>query len=106
VKIDVEGAELKVLRGMSEMLLKFRPHLLIEVSRPFLAEVGDSASELFLFLEDLGYRGSSVEWDKLTPVACWTDGLPDQFNAFFTVGEHLPRSLQTGSTPRGEVLRP
>ncbi len=39
VKLDVEGAELSVLRGMGELLLKWRPDIICEVLEPFANEL-------------------------------------------------------------------
>jgi FkbM family methyltransferase len=72
VKIDVEGAELRVLAGM-ERTLDARPVLLIEVS-------ADSASELERRLEPLGYRGFRVANRRLEPGLAGGRGL---FNALF-----------------------
>jgi FkbM family methyltransferase len=47
IKIDVEGAELRVLRGGQRLLAEHRPILLLEIS-------GDRSRTL-AFLEDLGY---------------------------------------------------
>ena len=66
VEVDVEGAELKVLRGM-EGLLKGEdaPHILCEVTASFLEEVGDSAGALYSLMEQLGYRTFLIEGQKL-----------------------------------------
>ena len=49
IKIDVEGHELSVLRGGSETIRKYRPHLYIEIQNEnLLSEVED-------FLFELGY---------------------------------------------------
>lgn len=56
IKIDVEGFELKVLRGAVETIRKFRPQLFIEVNDSNLRDQGDTAHELISFLEGLGYE--------------------------------------------------
>ena len=55
VKIDVEGAELLVLRGMEKLLARDRPHLILEVDDGFLRELGAGARELCAFLWQRGY---------------------------------------------------
>lgn len=55
IKLDVEGYELKVLRGGINLLKKHKPTLFIEVDDKNLRDQGDSAIELILFLESCGY---------------------------------------------------
>lgn len=54
-KIDVEGAELDVLRGAKETLKRLRPRLLVEFNPPCLARFGESIESLSAALRDLGY---------------------------------------------------
>lgn len=56
VKLDIEGYELRALRGMSALIERCRPLLLTEVNREMLAQAGASAPELAGFLTDRGYR--------------------------------------------------
>lgn len=55
VKIDVEGAELSVLRSGEQFLKSVRPSLLIEVHDYALPQFGASTEEVYAFLEDHGY---------------------------------------------------
>jgi FkbM family methyltransferase len=55
IKIDVEGAELRVLRGAAETLRRYRPLLLFEVSGAALAAQGASPEELTGFVRSQGY---------------------------------------------------
>ena len=57
LKIDVEGAEMMVLRGAQRMLRNRRcQYVLIEVNDSDLRTIGSSASEVFEFLRKCGYR--------------------------------------------------
>jgi len=56
VKIDVEGAEHGVLRGMRQLLLTHRPPLVVEGYDNHLREFGDSLPALRQWLANLGYR--------------------------------------------------
>jgi FkbM family methyltransferase len=56
VKIDVEGAEFNVLKGMRRMLARDRPEILVEVHPPQLRTFGYSVAALVSFLESLGYE--------------------------------------------------
>lgn len=55
VKIDVEGYELKVLKGAESTLRRFKPTLFIELDEDNLRDQGDSASSLIAFLRRCGY---------------------------------------------------
>ncbi|MDZ7697253.1 MAG: FkbM family methyltransferase [Deltaproteobacteria bacterium] len=63
VKIDVEGAELNVLRGMTDTLQTNRPSLIIEVHPKQLEDFGFSPDDLSEFLIMLGYTIKPI--DKL-----------------------------------------
>lgn len=55
IKIDVEGYELRVLKGAREILLKHKPVLFIELDDNNLRDQTDSPADLIRFLEDVGY---------------------------------------------------
>lgn len=57
IKIDVQGAELRVLRGAEAVLRRDRPALFIEIDPAALAAMGDSAEALIAALRAFGYRG-------------------------------------------------
>jgi FkbM family methyltransferase len=55
VKLDVEGAELRALRGAERLLAEGRPVLLIELEPDHLARQGGSVAQLETLLADAGY---------------------------------------------------
>jgi FkbM family methyltransferase len=55
MKLDVEGAELWLLRGADRTLRKLRPVLLFEVSEPSLRNMGSSTDELLAFIRSFRY---------------------------------------------------
>lgn len=55
VKVDVDGYELRVVRGAAGVLARDRPPLLIEIGKWTMAELGDDALELAELLWSLGY---------------------------------------------------
>jgi FkbM family methyltransferase len=61
VKIDVEGLEMDVLRGMKETLKKRRPNLFIEVHGADTQSKDDNAKQVVKFLLDAGYSVFHVE---------------------------------------------
>lgn len=54
-KIDVEGAELKVLRGMRRLLSEGNPRLFVEINREMLEAQGASPREVIDYLAGFGY---------------------------------------------------
>lgn len=56
IKIDVQGAELKVLRGADAVLTRDAPALFIEIDDEALRQQGASAGEVLDFLAARGYR--------------------------------------------------
>ena len=55
LKIDVEGYELYVLKGMGELLSEL-PELFIELNDTLLNRAGTSKKEVYEFLKEKGYK--------------------------------------------------
>lgn len=60
VKIDAEGAELRILRGGAATLTRFRPALLLELNAPTLAREGGSIADVLAWLRSSNYRVYSI----------------------------------------------
>ena len=58
IKIDVEGAELLVLRGSKELLRRERPFLVVECDDDLQEPFGYDTRDVITFLEKLDYRVS------------------------------------------------
>jgi FkbM family methyltransferase len=56
VKIDVEGAEMRVLKGMETIIQRDGPVKVIEISDSWLKELGSSSAEVFDFLFKHDYK--------------------------------------------------
>ncbi len=56
IKIDVQGAEQRVLDGAAEILRKDKPALFIEIDPRGLERFGTTADRLFNHLAEFGYR--------------------------------------------------
>jgi FkbM family methyltransferase len=75
VKIDVEGGELEVLRGMSEMLRQHEPLIVVELLPQ--ASLLERHHETWALLESLGYEIFSVvlepdkHWGGLRPMSSY-----------------------------------
>ncbi len=63
LKIDVEGFECRVLRGMRGLLDRVKPAVFAEVEPAWLCRAGASEAELFGILTDEGYLGY-VAWTR------------------------------------------
>jgi len=55
IKIDIEGCELRALRGAIRTLKRFQPVILIELNGSALERDGYSVRDLIIFLEELRY---------------------------------------------------
>jgi FkbM family methyltransferase len=60
IKIDVEGFECKVLKGLERTLSSSRPIVITEVVAAHLMRAGSSAKELLAFMRSKGYEGFKV----------------------------------------------
>lgn len=68
IKIDVEGAEIQVLKGSERYLKKYNPDILIEVIDECLRANGSSKKELFDYLNKLGYIPFEISTDGLKKI--------------------------------------
>jgi FkbM family methyltransferase len=66
MKVDVQGAEERVLLGARRLLEKLHPALFIEIDEPILREMGSSAERIFNFLSSLGYRIHRLEGRRIS----------------------------------------
>jgi FkbM family methyltransferase len=80
VKIDVEGAEISVLKGMENIINKYHPHLLIEIHPHQLREVfNSSAEEVMDFItKKFPYRlipvdSKTLEIPQNSNITVWAD---------------------------------
>jgi FkbM family methyltransferase len=80
IKIDVEGFELNVLRGLKKTLVEKRPIVVMEMIEEHLARASTSPQELISFLAELGYSGRRIDLQGRRTLAFrdipspWVDG--------------------------------
>jgi len=67
LKIDAEGAELEILKGAERILRQHAPLLVFECENRHLTR--GSVSDVFSYLDSLGYQGEFVCHDKLLPIS-------------------------------------
>jgi FkbM family methyltransferase len=83
IKADIEGWELRLLRGAENSLRRFRPRLLIELSDEHLGRAGDCLADAFAFLAGLGYAKFTLDpGGALAPVGS-SGGLPAHGDFWF-----------------------
>jgi FkbM family methyltransferase len=68
VKLDVEGAELRALRGASALLDGPRPDFIVELEPEHLARQGSSITEIQELFDAAGYVGYSISAGTLEPL--------------------------------------
>jgi FkbM family methyltransferase len=74
VKMDIEGWEVKALRGMEEVLERVRPTLILEVQREALKAAGDSVQALVALLQARDYFAATIDGKVWDPA----DGCPQR----------------------------
>lgn len=60
IKVDVEGHELRVLKGAVKTIARSKPVLLVEINESALNKQGTNGPELLKFIKELGYEWSNV----------------------------------------------
>jgi hypothetical protein len=92
IKIDVEGAEQLVLEGMTNILKKHHPYLVIEITDGYLHAFGHTAIRLANFITEFGYRMYKIGSEGLVLMNPEQAADHDQFNALFAYAP-VPESL-------------
>ena len=67
LRMDVEGYEVKILKGGINTLESFRPKIFVEIHPEFMTDYGNSFYEFVDILDTLDYNVKYVVWEPLTP---------------------------------------
>jgi len=59
IKIDAEGAEIDIIRGLKNHILKYKPTILLEIALGCLQGFGLGINDIFTIIDEIGYH---VEW--------------------------------------------
>jgi FkbM family methyltransferase len=84
LKIDVEGAELVVLKGSRKTIEKYRPAIMLEISEDTYRNAGYSVEDVKSFFHSLGYslhlivKGGKLVPASTTPAFCNVVFLPNR----------------------------
>ncbi|MBA3044803.1 MAG: FkbM family methyltransferase [Euryarchaeota archaeon] len=100
VKIDVEGAELLVLKGGLETLKQLKPILFVEMLRKWSAEFDYHPNDIIEMLADIGYSCYTIKDGKLVDFHRMTDTTIET-NFFFADPKKHNDVLKKVTVPRG-----
>lgn len=66
IKIDVEGAEINVLKGGVNTIKKYRPYIFLSVHPAEIELLNQSVSDLRMLIHSLGYRVTNIDGSPVT----------------------------------------
>ena len=95
IKIDIDGYDLRALRGAARTIERFGPLIFVELSQNALERVGDSVAGIIEYLAGLGYAG--FDTNGMIPLTTGNVigriGTRDSINGvFFPPGKEQPAS--------------
>ncbi|OGQ96079.1 MAG: hypothetical protein A2521_13305 [Deltaproteobacteria bacterium RIFOXYD12_FULL_57_12] len=66
VKIDVQGAEMRVLAGAAQTIARFSPSFFVEMDESSLAQFATSPQEIFTFFKDADYTAHTLQKQRIS----------------------------------------
>ena len=66
IKIDVEGAEINVLKGARNILKKYKPIIYLSVHPRHIKELGSDIIELINLIDEIGYKVEDFEGNQIS----------------------------------------
>lgn len=73
VKIDVEGYEYFVIMGMTKLLMRDHPIVMMEFHPPSMEEAGSDPDKLYHFMMDIGYKYPIIVHDQRIKIKSYED---------------------------------
>ena len=70
IKIDVEGAEINVLRGATDTIKRFKPLIFLSVHPNQILKLGGSEEILLEVIHSLGYSLSNIDGTQIDEFEC------------------------------------
>jgi FkbM family methyltransferase len=67
IKIDVEGAEMLVIKGALSLLNNYRPVVMLEINPLYLSRMGSDVTTLISTITDIGYNMFHFQQGALEP---------------------------------------
>lgn len=61
IKVDVEGFELEVFKGLARTITQFSPIIIFEYDANYQSEINENPKELFHFLSNFGYQFFAID---------------------------------------------
>ena len=92
IKIDVQGAELMVLKGATEILRRWQPVLFIEIDEPSLNNLGTSSEELIDFIFSFGYTMHALTSQGITLAQSKTQAAQERLKLGYADFVFLPQT--------------
>lgn len=90
VRMDVEGYEMSILKGMEHTLKTCRPRMFIEVHRDMLKAYGSSQRELMEYLASMDYR---IEKSYIMGRDSWSGKISNLLNRDYTAKAITERGI-------------
>ena len=66
IKIDVEGAEINVLKGAKNILKKYKPIIYLSIHPRHIKELGSDIIELINLIDEIGYKIEDFEGNQIS----------------------------------------
>ena len=88
IKIDVEGHELEVLKGLQQRIGRDKPFVMIEILKSTLERFGHNPQDIYQMLYAFDYSSWILSGEKLTPVE---NTFHEGYSIFFLQQQHVRR---------------
>jgi FkbM family methyltransferase len=107
IKIDIQGCELKCLRGMRRILTEFKPYIVIEVEEICLRRFDATSSEIFDELRNYGYTIFYIQYEYPSDHLCVHNSRLDEFMSIYKpyISPHTQNNDLNANVANGVSLK-